>query len=507
MENVLNPDENGDRVYHQSSIDPNDNSTSETPVSLTMSMDSFVYPRTCSESTSGFSDQIDETSSSCSEPSPSDWPVLTESKSSKCLTTGLELQTNEIREAQEISEPELETMKERFAKLLLGEDMSGSGKGVCTAVTISNAITNLYATVFGQNLRLEPLETEKRALWKREMNCLLSVCDYIVEFIPRCQSLSNGTTVEVMESRPRADIYINLPALRKLDSMLMVHHLIIQRLIHKNYESKDLLLLMIFVFLFLKQEVLDGFQDTEFWYAEEGSLSMKSARSATGSFRKVIVQRKEEKWWLPVPLVPPEGLSDKARKQLKNKRESTNQIHKAAMAINSSILSEMEIPESYMATLPKCGKSSVGDSIYRYMSGSGRFFPEKLLDCLNIASEHEAVQLADRVEASMYTWRRKACLSNSKNSWNMVKDLMSTTERTDKNYVMAERAETLLFCLKQRYPELSQTSLDICKIQYNKDVGKAVLESYSRVLEGLAFNIVAWIDDVLYVDKTMSGSE
>lgn len=39
---------------------------------------------------------------------------------------------------------ELELMKERFAKLLLGEDMSGSGKGVCTAITISNSITNLY---------------------------------------------------------------------------------------------------------------------------------------------------------------------------------------------------------------------------------------------------------------------------------------------------------------------------------------------------------------------------
>lgn len=35
-------------------------------------------------------------------------------------------------------------MKDRFAKLLLGEDMSGGGKGVHTAVTISNAITNLY---------------------------------------------------------------------------------------------------------------------------------------------------------------------------------------------------------------------------------------------------------------------------------------------------------------------------------------------------------------------------
>jgi predicted RNase H-like HicB family nuclease len=38
---------------------------------------------------------------------------------------------------------EIEMMKERFSKLLLGEDMSGSGNGVCTALAISNAITNL----------------------------------------------------------------------------------------------------------------------------------------------------------------------------------------------------------------------------------------------------------------------------------------------------------------------------------------------------------------------------
>lgn len=35
-------------------------------------------------------------------------------------------------------------MKEKFSKLMLGEDMSGGGKGVCTAVAITNAITNLY---------------------------------------------------------------------------------------------------------------------------------------------------------------------------------------------------------------------------------------------------------------------------------------------------------------------------------------------------------------------------
>lgn len=38
---------------------------------------------------------------------------------------------------------DLELMKERFAKLLLGEDMSGGGIGVSSALALSNAITNL----------------------------------------------------------------------------------------------------------------------------------------------------------------------------------------------------------------------------------------------------------------------------------------------------------------------------------------------------------------------------
>jgi len=53
------------------------------------------------------------------------------------------------------------------------------------------------ATVFGQNLKLEPLKPEKKAMWKREMSCLMSVCDYIVEFAPTAQYLDDGTIVEV----------------------------------------------------------------------------------------------------------------------------------------------------------------------------------------------------------------------------------------------------------------------------------------------------------------------
>ncbi|XP_058764199.1 rop guanine nucleotide exchange factor 3-like isoform X2 [Vicia villosa] len=462
MEKSFNSGENSDVDYHPSR----------------MSGESFGYCRVWTSSdASNFSDSVDD-SSYASEPSPFPSPSPSRWRDVKpgLSRLGMKLRKHSVDDKVDdndlLDSGEVEMMKERFAKLLLGEDMSGGGKGVSTAVTISNAITNLYATVFGQSLKLEPLNPEKKAMWKREMKVLLSVCDYIQEFAPTAQYLEDGTIVEMMKSRPRSDIYVNLPALQKLDTMLI--------------------------------EILESFEDTEFWYAE--NISATSPRLRAASFRK-IVPRKDEKWWLPVPCVLPGGLSEKSRKHLTEKRDCANQIHKAAMAINSNILAEIDIPETYIDDLPKSGRGSLGDSIYHYMNTADMFSPDRLLDCLKISSEHEALDLADRVESSMYTWRRKACLSHSKSSWKEVKDLMDETDLEDKNFSLADRAEALLFCLKQRYPELSQTSLDACKIQYNRDVGKAVLESYSRVLEGLAFNIVAWIEDVLYVDKTMTNRE
>lgn len=54
-----------------------------------------------------------------------------------------------------------------------------------------------------------------------------------------------------------------------------------------------------------------------------------------------------------MPRVPPGGLHENSRKQLQHKRDCTNQILKAAMAINSTTLAEMEVPESYLEVLPK----------------------------------------------------------------------------------------------------------------------------------------------------------
>ncbi|KAJ0765142.1 putative PRONE domain, Rop guanine nucleotide exchange factor [Helianthus annuus] len=381
-------------------------------------------------------------------------------------------------EDQGVSEIEIEMMKERFSKLLLGEDMSGCGNGVCTALAISNAITNLCATLFGQIWRLEPLCPEKKSMWRREIEWLLCVSDYIVELIPSWQTYPDGSKLEVMTSRPRSDLYVNLPALRKLDNMLL--------------------------------EILDSFQKMEFWYVDQGIQALETDGSS--SFGKVV-PRQKEKWWLPVPRVPAGGLSENARKHLQNKRDSTNQILKAAMAINSITLADIDVPESFLEALPKNAKGSLGDLIHRYIS-SDQFSPECLLDCLDLSSEHQALEIANRVEASIYIWRRKntakqppintVSRSFSRSSWDKVKDMVADV---DKRETLAERAETLLLCLKQRFPALPQTTLDMSKIQYNKDVGKSILESYSRVLESLAFNITARIDDLLYVDDLARHSD
>ncbi|KAJ0027522.1 hypothetical protein Pint_35296 [Pistacia integerrima] len=431
--------------------------------------------------TTGQEEQSHSSSEHSSSPTTLDWPAQKAETPDCNSVAGNENEKKAVMDDRKLQKQgsnlsEIEMMKERFAKLLLGEDMSGSGNGVCTSLAISNAITNLCATLFGQLWRLEPLPLEKKAMWRREIEWLLSVSDHIVELMPSWQTFPDGSKLEVMTCRPRSDLYVNLPALRKLDNMLL--------------------------------EILDSFENTEFWYVDQGILPLEADGSA--SFRRAL-QRQEEKWWLPVPRVPPGGLREITRKQLQHKRDCTNQILKAAMAINSITLADMEVPESYLESLPKNGRASLGDIIYRYIS-SDQFSPECLLECLDLSSEHQAIEIANRVEASIYVWRKRTntkpvnntTRSTSKSSWELVKELVVDT---DKRELLADRAESLLLCLKQWFPGLPQTTLDMSKIQYNKDVGKSILESYSRILESLAFNIVARIDDLLYVDDLTKHSD
>ncbi|XP_031119157.1 rop guanine nucleotide exchange factor 12-like [Ipomoea triloba] len=341
-------------------------------------------------------------------------------------------------------------MKERFAKLLLGEDMSGGGKGVSSALALSNAITNTAASVFGEIKKLEPMPPERKARWRKEIDWLLSVTDYIVELVPSKQKLKDGTVMEIMVTRQRNDLHMDIPALRKLDGMLVA--------------------------------CLDSFKDqNEFYYASKDDPDSKGKG------------RKDDKWWLPIPKVPPNGLSEASKKWIQSQKESVNQVHKAAMAINAQVLAEMEIPESYIESLPKNGRASLGDSIYRCITDE-YFDPDYFLTSMDLASEHKILDLKDRIEASVVIWKRKMNAKNEKSTW-------SSAVSIEKRELFEERAETILLILKHRFPGIPQSSLDISKIQYNRDVGHAILESYSRIIESLAFTVLSRIEDVLHADE------
>ncbi len=111
---------------------------------------------------------------------------------------------------------------------------------------------------------------------------------------------------------------------------------------------------LVFVLFLLLQDSLDGYKETEFWYVDRG-IVLAERDSRRGGSPKLYLQRQEEKWWLPTPKVPVNGLSEEARRKLQHQRESMNQILKAAMAINGQVLSEMEVPQVYLDSLPKVG--------------------------------------------------------------------------------------------------------------------------------------------------------
>ncbi|XP_039125266.1 LOW QUALITY PROTEIN: rop guanine nucleotide exchange factor 9-like [Dioscorea cayenensis subsp. rotundata] len=314
----------------------------------------------------------------------------------------------------------MELMKERFAKLLLGEDMSGGGKGVSSALALSNAITNLAASVFGEQRRLEPMSVERKTRWWKEIEWLLSVTDHIVELVPSQQATKDGTNMEIMVTQQRRDLHMNIPALRKLDTMLIGY--------------------------------LDNFKDqNEFWYA---------SRDDNGDAQNQKNQRRDDKWWLPTVKVPQEGLSESTRKWLKHQKELVNQVFKAAMTINAQVLAEMSVPDTYIESLPKNGRSSLGDALYKSIKAD-MFDPEQFFSSIDLSTEHKVLDLKNRIEASTVIWKKKMHNMDGKSSWGSIVSL-------EKREQFEERAETILLLLKQRFPGIPQSVLDISKIQYNK---------------------------------------
>ncbi|KAG9160588.1 hypothetical protein Leryth_023996 [Lithospermum erythrorhizon] len=134
-------------------------------------------------------------------------------------------------------------------------------------------------------------------------------------------------------------------------------------------------------------------------------------------------------------------------------------------------LSEMDIPDDYTESLQKNGRSTLGDLFYKSITVDF-FDPDQFLGTMDLTSEHKVLDLKNKIEASMVIWRRKLIKTDA---WGRGSSLKT--------------AETIPTHLA-KFPGLPQFSLDISKIEHNKDVGFSVLEIYSRVLESLANTVM-----------------
>lgn len=102
----------------------------------------------------------------------------------------------------------------------------------------------------------------------------------------------------------------------------------------------------------------------------------------------------------------------------------------------------------------------MGDYIYKSITVE-HFDPDHFLSSMDLTIDHKIVDLKNRIEASVVIWKRKMSAKDGRSSWGSGVSL-------EKREQFGDRAETILLILKQRYPGIPQSILEISKIEHNR---------------------------------------
>ncbi|KAF3487230.1 hypothetical protein F2Q69_00052686 [Brassica cretica] len=121
-----------------------------------------------------------------------------------------------------------------------------------------------------------------------------------------------------------------------------------------------------------------------------------------------------DKWWLPLPRAPSDGLSEQARKKLDHTPDLTNQILKSCMSINSIALAEMEVPQAYLEALPENGRSCLGD----FLIETSRLITSQQITCLESRTTKPRAP-----PSNFYSFGMVPSGSSHKNNWSSNQSL------------------------------------------------------------------------------------
>jgi hypothetical protein len=352
--------------------------------------------------------------------------------------------------AARTTETEVEEMKARFSRMLLGEDLSGGDQARTGAMTISNAITNLAAGTFGEMRRLEPLPESNVTTWNRELEWYITPTQHIVVREADWKELPGGERVEIMVSRQRRDIAETLPALLEADLAI--------------------------------QGILES-------YAERGFSYRKRDQTDAAA--------KGGRWWTEVPVIPEGGLADAERGKLHVHLLKLKKIMELCGRENQAAMARMTLPVSEIQRMPHNAKDILPPKLYRDLhppaapaapaaaaGSSSASSASAFLNVDDFIARHgidtpvKALEMVSLLEKVLVIWRRKASHKGSK----------------------FEMASRLIADLKARFPGMRQTELEVARINNNKDIGHAVIEALSRVLESRAATLISRILEVTEKD-------
>uniref|UniRef100_M8BVN9 Rop guanine nucleotide exchange factor 1 n=1 Tax=Aegilops tauschii TaxID=37682 RepID=M8BVN9_AEGTA len=374
-----------------------------------------------------------------------------------------------------LSAADIEIMKEKFAKLLLGDDVSGGARGVCAALALSNGITNLSATIFGELWKLEPLCEEKKIRWRKEMDWLLSPTTYMVELVPTKQNGADGCMFEIMTPKARSDVHMNLPALQKLDSMLIFGFTngICNQICRKFW--------------------------TRWWTQSIGTWRVVADQVAGAKI--MVKDRPKSGGFHPLVSLNKVYLSSRGKGLCFRQNLFIKSSKLPSLSTNKSCFRSLFPWLLWTPFQRQSGRSSLGEDLYHAITTD--YIPiEEIFVSLSLKTEHSVLETMNRLEGALFAWNQRISEERSRrsparHSWKFMKDSSSELEKMS---ACIKRVETLIQLLKSRFPNLPPTFIDVVKVQYNEDVGHAIVEAYSRVLVGVAFSILSRVAEIMLED-------
>jgi len=168
-------------------------------------------------------------------------------------------------------------------------------------------------------------------------------------------------------------------------------------------------------------------------------------------------------------------------------------MYKDCHRINSQVLNDMEIPAKYINRLPKHARNVISRELVEALTTWRVFDIEQYLKERGVWNEKDALGLANRIEYTSLIWKMRI---------NQPVSILGRIRKDHKAKIQCaqKRAENAVRTIKEKFPKMAHTKVEEVKIEDNTDVGKSVLEAYSRALESRASMLMERVKSLLDAD-------